>query len=157
SGGDLAIGATDQSAKLGDRLLEVLSLLGQLRDVLARLRVLALGQRVDRADLLPVAVDSRELGLDRLALLVAQRLGGRTKLLAERSAEALELRRALVSMAAELRGLDLGHGHRLAGLPELSLQTEFLLRAFAELGGHVPALSALGLGELRGSGLEPLG
>src|SRR5207344_3205959 len=55
-GRDLPVRAANQRPQLGDRLLEVLALLGELGDVLARLLVLALRQRVDRPDLLAVAV-----------------------------------------------------------------------------------------------------
>src|SRR5262249_19173671 len=77
--------------------------------------------------------------------------------LAERAPEVLELRAALVAPAAQLGGLDLGHRHRLARLPQLALEPELLLRAFAQLGGDVAAILVLRLGQLRGPLIEPLG
>ncbi len=60
-------------------------------------------------------------------------------------------------MAAQLGGLDLGHGHRLARFPQLALQPELLLGALAQLGGDVSAVLPFALRELRGALLQPLG
>ena len=95
--------------------------------MLARLGILALGQRVDGPDLLAIALELGETRLDPLALLVLQRLGSRPQLIAEGHSEPLELGGALVPMPAQLGGLDLRHGHRLARLPELPLEPELLL------------------------------
>src|SRR5215207_553810 len=152
---DLPVGAADQRAQLGDRLLQVLALLGELGDVLARLLVLPLRQRIDRADLLAVALQPRQPRLDRLALLVSKRGIRRAQLLAERLPQASELGGALVALAAQLCGLDLGDRHRLARLTQLALQPKLLLGALAELRSDVGAVPVLGLGEGRCVRLEP--
>jgi hypothetical protein len=65
--------------------------------VLARLGVLALGQRVHRADLLAPPGDPRQLRPDLLAFLVLQRRGRRRQLLIEHLPEPLQLGGALVA------------------------------------------------------------
>src|SRR5262249_14483497 len=131
--GDLAIRPAHQRAELGDRLLQVLPLLGQLGHVLPRLGVLPLSQRVDGADLLAAAPEARELGLDLIAVGLAERLARGLELLAQRRAKPLELRGALITAIAELGCLDLRGRHRLARLPKLALEAELLLRALAKL------------------------
>jgi hypothetical protein len=124
---DLPVSSPDQGTELADGLVEVLALLRQVGDVLARFGVFALGERVDRADLLAVAIQPGELGLDRLALLAAQGLGSGGELFAQRGRKPLQLDVALIPLAAQLSCLDLCHRHRLAGAAQLSLEAELLL------------------------------
>ena len=76
---DLAVGVADQARQLGERRLEVRALLLELVDVLERLRVLLLGERVDRAERLAAAGQALELSLDLLALLGVERLRRRPR------------------------------------------------------------------------------
>ena len=66
----------------------------ELLDVLERLLVLVLRERVDRADLLAAALQPLDAGLELRALGLGERLGGRLGLEAEPLGEAAELRRA---------------------------------------------------------------
>src|SRR5690606_37341571 len=67
-GGDLAVGLTDQLLQLAQRPLEVLALRLEVGDVLLRLAVLALGERVDRTELLAAADQALDRRLGALAL-----------------------------------------------------------------------------------------
>src|SRR5207342_2094240 len=80
---DLPVDVADQRLELAHAPLGVLALRLQPLDVLAGLLVLALGERVDRADLRAAAVEALEAAVDVGALLVAERLLGRGDLLAE--------------------------------------------------------------------------
>src|SRR4051794_26140804 len=101
--GDLPVGPADQGAQLRDRPLEVLPLLGEVGDVLAGLLVLPLGQRIDRSDLLPVALQPLQSRLDGLALLLRKLRPSRGRFLPKRLAQPSQLRRALVALPSQLR------------------------------------------------------
>ena len=135
------VGLADEAVELLQRLLEVGPLLLELVDVLERVLVLALGQRVHRAELLAAARDPLELALDLLALLVAERLVCRADLAAEPRPDPLELARRLGAALAQVRGRDLGLGHRLARRPQPRLKLRLLARALPQLPGEVVGLT----------------
>src|SRR5690606_24891861 len=87
----------------------------ELLDVLARLLVLALGERVHGAQRLAAARQALELTLDLLALLVAERLGDRLDLAPQRLGDTRQLHARLVAAVGEVRDLHLGLGDRLPG------------------------------------------
>ena len=64
---------------------------------------------------------------------MASRSVSGSQFLPERLAQPFQVRRALVALPSQLRGLDLGDCHRLARPPQLALQTELLLGALAKL------------------------
>ena len=64
-------------AELAQRGLQVVALAFELLDVLQRLLVLLLGERVDRAELLAAALQALDAGVQRGALAV-RRAGPRT-------------------------------------------------------------------------------
>ena len=74
---DAAVGVADQALELAQRGLEVLALAFELLDVLERLLVLLLRERVDRAELLAAALEALDAGGERVALAVGERLGRR--------------------------------------------------------------------------------
>ena len=71
---DLAIGVADQPPQLGQRRLQVATLLLELADVLQGLRVLLLRQGIDGAEGVAPARQPLQLALDLLALLGAKLL-----------------------------------------------------------------------------------
>ena len=105
---DLAVGLADQALELGEGGLEVGALRLEALDVLERLLVLALGERVDGPELLAPAREALELGLDLGPLLVAERLLGGPELAAEGRAQLRQLRRGLGTAVAEVGEPDLG-------------------------------------------------
>ena len=66
---DPAVGLADQAPQLGERLLQVLALRLELLDVRERLLVLALGERVHRAEPLAAALQPLEPCLELVPLL----------------------------------------------------------------------------------------
>ena len=134
---DLAVGLGDQACQLGERLLEVLALLGELADVRQRLLVLALGERVDRAQLLAPAPKALEAALDLLALGVADRRRSRLQLTTEHAPKALQLGTRLLAAIAKLRRADLGVGDRIGQAPKPPLKLGLLGRARAKGRRHV--------------------
>ena len=98
--------------ELGERALEIGTLGLEALDVLERLLVLALGERVDRAELLAAAADAVELDLDLGALVLVEGLGRRTDLAPERRGDLRQLAGRLGAAVAEVRDADLGLGHR---------------------------------------------
>ena len=114
---DLAVGLADQALELRERRLEVGALGLEALDVLERLLVLALGQRVDRAELLAPARRRRSsLRLDLEPLGVVER--PRSRRPSSRpsvGADPLELGGRLGAAVAEVGDPDLGLGDRLAG------------------------------------------
>src|SRR4029079_11884813 len=92
---DLAVDVPDQALQLAHRALRVLALRLQLLDVLASLLVLALGERVDGADLAAAALQPLQPAVDPGAVLLAQLLFRRPDLLTEALRDRGELPRRL--------------------------------------------------------------
>ncbi len=124
---DLAVGFADHRAQLAQRRLQVAALALELLDVRERLRVLLLGERVDRPELLAPARQSLHARAQRLRLLLAERLGARRRPAPPRprraasAAQTQSARRRLRSsssaspaLVAQPLGGDLGLGDRLA-------------------------------------------
>ena len=104
--------------------------------------VLALGQRVDRADLRAAALEALEPALDLGPLLVAQRPRSAGRISSpSRSAIAASSRVGLGAAVAEVGGLDLGLGQLVGGRLQLRLQLGLLLRAGAQLLGDLVAVA----------------
>src|SRR5260221_7713649 len=80
---DLAVDVADPRPQLAHAPLGVLALSLQRLDLLASLLVLLLGQRVDRPDLRPTALQPLQSAVDVGALLLVQRLLRLTDLLAQ--------------------------------------------------------------------------
>ena len=130
---DAAVGLADQAAQLREGGLEILALALELVDVLDRLLVLVLGQRVHGADALAPALEPLEARLDLDPLLLGQRA-----LILDLAAEALRDARQL-SRRRGLTVADLGHTHlllrqRLGGLAQPRLKLVFGLGQSAKLG-----------------------
>src|SRR5262249_24957741 len=119
--------------------------------------VLPVGERVDGADLLAAARETRQLCLDPVTLLGVEGDARRLELFAERLAQPAQLRGALVPPATELCRLDLRDGHRLPRLAELELQPAPRRRALAKLGGYVAAVLALRRRQLLAPPCDDLG
>ncbi len=119
---DLTVDVADQRLQLAHAALGVLALGLQRLDVVARLLVLLLGQRVDRADLGAAALQPLQPAVDFGALLVAQRLLGRGDLLAESLGDRGQLLGGLGAAIAEVGGLDLDLGQPVGGGGHLRLQ-----------------------------------
>ena len=131
---DLAVGLADQALELGERRLEVRRAAPRALDVRERLLVLALGERVDRAELLAPAREALELAPRSRARSSSPSasLGG-AELAPERRGDPLELGGGLGAAVAEVGDADLGLGDRLAGGAQLRLQLGLLARARAQL------------------------
>src|SRR5439155_24611519 len=104
---DAAVGLADQALELGQRRLEVGALRLELLDVLDRLLVLPLGERVDGPELLAAAGQALDARLELLAPLGRQLLverGGdlRRRVVAEVGRDPRELRAALARHVARL-------------------------------------------------------
>ena len=134
---DLAVRVADQAVELGQRGLEIGALLGELLDVLERLGVLALRQRVHGPQRLTAAGDPLELALDLVALRRVKGLRRRPGLPAEHLRHAIELGGRLVAAVAQVGRSDLGLGERLRGGVEARLKARLRLGALAELGREV--------------------
>ena len=131
--GDLAVGLADQLRELVERLLEVLALRLELGDVALRVLVLALGERVDGAELLAAADQPLDRGTDRGPLLLVERLRLRRRVEVEAGEDPLPLRLSLLAAVAQARCPDLGLGDALADEPELAVELGLDPRAFAKL------------------------
>ena len=92
---DLPVGVGDQLLELAQRGLQVVALALELLDVLERLGVLLLGERVDRAELLAAPRQPLDAAAQRLALLVGERLRRRRRFELEPRGERAELLLAL--------------------------------------------------------------
>ena len=139
--------------ELAQRGLEVLALALELLDVLERLLVLLLGERVDRAELLAAALQALDAGAQRARSASASGVLGRL------GREAELARRARSSSASAscawsraCCAADLAAGDLLAALLEPRVDARLLGGALAQLGGELLAGRAVG-GEL---GLERL-
>ena len=140
---DLAVGFADQAFQLRQGALQVGTLLRELLDVLERLAILALGERVHGTQRLASPRKPLELSLDLLALRGLDRRGRRLKLSPQGPPHPLELGGCLVAAVAQVSRLYLGCRQRLAGLVEPCLQARFRLRAFPELRGEVLRVAAV--------------
>ncbi len=122
--------------------------------MLAGLLVLALGQRVDRADLGAAALQPLEATVDLGALLVAQRPLGRADLLAEPLGDRGQLLGRLGPPVAEVGRLDLDLGQRVGGGCDRSLQLCLPLGAGPHLLGDLVTV-ALAADDLALGPLDP--
>src|SRR5688572_16956063 len=144
---DAAVGVADQALQLAQRGLQVLALGFELLDVLERLLVLLLRQRVDRAELLATALQALDPGAERAALRVGERLcrrfGGEPELLGERGQLAVRV----LGLVARLLGAHLTAGDLLAALLEAGVDARLLGRALPEFGSELLTGGVIG-GEL---------
>ena len=128
----------------------------ELLDVLQRLLVLLLGQRVDRAELLAAALQALDPGVELGALAVRERLsdgsGGRPSFVARRLSSAVRVLRVV----ARLLRPDLAARDLLAVLLDARVDARLLGGALAQLGGELLARGAVG-GQLGLEDLEPGG
>ena len=115
--------------ELGEALLEVDALRGELLEALLLGLVLLLRERIDGAELLAAALEALDRRGERVAVVSLCRLVGAGRLAAATR---------LVGFGAETRGLDLdgggGLGHRGELLPQLDLGGAELAELRAELG-----------------------
>ena len=149
---DAAVRVADQLLELPQRGLQVVALAFELLDVLERLLVLLLRERVDRAELVAAALQALDAGVQRRALVVGQRLVGRLGLQAELGRQAGELLLGVLGVVARPLRRDLAARDLLAALLEALVDARLLRRALAQLGGELVGGGAVG-GEL---GLEDL-
>src|SRR6187549_1529508 len=140
---DLAVDVADQRFQLAHAALDVLALDLERLDVLARLLVLLLGERVDRPDLGAAALQPLQPPADVGALVVGERLLGRPDLLAEPLGDRRQLLRRLGPAVAEVGGFDLRLGQLVGGGFHLNLQLGLLARALAHLLGDRVAVALL--------------
>ena len=154
---DAAVGVPDQAGELAQRGLQVVALALELLDVLQRLLVLLLGQRVDRAELLAAALQALDPGVELRALAV-RRAAPRTARAARPSFVARRLSSAfgVLRVVARLLRADLAAGDLLAVLLDAGVDARLLGRALAQLGGELLAGGAVG-GQLGLEDLEPDG
>ena len=150
---DAAVRVADQALELAQRGLEVLALAFELLDVLERLLVLLLRERVDRAELVAAALQALDAGGERRrarcrGAAPSAGSGARPSF----SASAVSRRFGVLGVVARLLRADLAAGDLLAAQLEAGVHARLLGRAFAELGGELLAGGAVG-GEL---GLERL-
>src|SRR5204862_3409046 len=120
------VGVTDQALELRERGLEVLALSLELLDVLDGLLILALGERVDRADPLAAALQALEAQLDLLALIARQRLVWR--LGAEPARDPRQVGRRRLLAIPDLRHPHLFLGEKLGRLTQAGLEVVLGLR-----------------------------
>src|SRR5262245_22312889 len=161
---DLAVDVADQRLQLAHPALGVLALCLQRLDVLTSLLVLALGERVDRADLGAAPVEPLEAAPDVGSLLLAEILLRRRNLFAEPLGDRRQRLGRLGPPVAEVGRLDLRGGEAVGGRLQLRLDLVLALRAGAHLLGDlvsvVLAADDLSLGALdprADRGLDPRG
>ena len=116
----------------------------ELLDVLDRLGVLLLGERVDGPELLAPALQALDATREVGALGVGQRLAGGLGLESEPAGQPLELRARVAVPVARLLRLHLGARDLLAAGLQACLDADLLLRAGAQLGGEALARVAVG-------------
>ena len=151
---DPAVGLLDQALELRQRRLQVGALGLELLDVLHRLVVLLLGERVHRAELLAAAHQALDPCEQRLALLVGQRVGGGLRLEPEAAGQLAQVALGVRGGVAHLLRRHLGGGNGLAGVLQASLELGLLLRAGLQGGGGLLAGGGPGL-ELLPEGIAP--
>ena len=109
------------------------------------LLVLALGERVDRAELLAAAHQPLDARRQPLALLVGQRLRRRLGLEAQAAGQLVQVALGVGRRVAHLLRGHLGARHGLARLLEAALELCLLLRARLQRGGGLLAGGRAGL------------
>ena len=130
--------------ELAHRGLEVLALGLELLDVGDRFLVLALGERVDRPELLAAAAQPLDAALEVGACAFVERLVRRLGLEPELGGEAGELAACVGRPVARLLGPDLAARDLLAALLQPRLDLRLLCRARPQLGRQ--PLSGLAVG-----------
>jgi hypothetical protein len=129
---DAAVGLLDEPLQLGQRALQVLALRLELLDVRHGLLVLALRERIHRAELLAAAHQPLDPRRERLALLVRERLRRGLGLEAQAAGQVVQLALRVGRRVAHLLRGDLGAGHGLARALEPAVELGLLLRARLE-------------------------
>ena len=137
---DAAVGVPDQAGQLAQRGLQVLALALELLDVLQRLLVLLLRERVDRAELLAAALQALDAACAgararRRASACLGRLGRQAELRREPG----ELRLGVLRVVARLLRPDLAARDLLAALLAARVDARLLGGALAQLGGELLA------------------
>ena len=125
---DAPVGVADQALELAHRGLEVLALGLQLLDVGDRLLVLALGERVDRAELLAAAAQALDPRLEVGARDVVQLLLGRRGLEPELLGQPAQLAPGVGRAVARLLRAHLAARDLLAALLQPALDLRLLRR-----------------------------
>src|SRR5262249_30027295 len=118
---DPPVGVLDQALELAQRGLEILALRLELLDVLERLLVLGLRERVHRAELLAAALQALELLVQVVTLSLVKRGLGRLRFEPKLLRQGGERRLGVLGMVAGALGLDLAAGDGLAALAQLGV------------------------------------